>query len=56
MKRLLAALGVFAMTASAAQAETIRILMETVPDTRYIQDLLPQFTEQTGIDVEIELP
>lgn len=54
MKRLLAAFGVLALTASAAQAETIRILMETVPDTRYIQDLLPQFTEETGIDVEIE--
>lgn len=54
MKRLVAALGVLALTAGAAQAETIRILMETVPDTRYIEELLPQFTADTGIDVEIE--
>jgi len=54
MKRLLAAVGALALSASAAQAETIRILMETVPDTRYIEELLPQFTEETGIEVEIE--
>jgi ABC-type glycerol-3-phosphate transport system substrate-binding protein len=28
--------------------------METVPDTQYIQDLLPEFEAATGIDVEIE--
>ena len=47
-------IAVLALAAGAARAETIRILMEAVPDTRYIQDLLPQFEEQSGIDVEIE--
>ena len=37
-----------------SRAETIRVLMETVPDTTYIEKLLPEFTEATGIDVEIE--
>jgi len=54
MKRILIALVVLALSAGAARAETIRILMETVPDTRYIQELLPKFKEATGIDVEIE--
>jgi multiple sugar transport system substrate-binding protein len=54
MKSVLALTAALAMTATVAKAETIRILMETVPDTRYIQELLPQFSEETGIDVEIE--
>jgi multiple sugar transport system substrate-binding protein len=54
MRSVLAATAALALTVGAAEAETIRILMETVPDTRYIQDLVPQFTEATGIDVEIE--
>ena len=54
MRRILMTVAVLALAASAARAETIRILMETVPDTRYIQELLPQFEEQSGIDVEIE--
>ena len=57
MRRILTSLAVVALAASAAtaaRAETIRILMETVPDTRYIQELLPQFEEQSGIDVEVE--
>jgi ABC-type glycerol-3-phosphate transport system substrate-binding protein len=29
--------------------------MESVPDTRYIQELLPQFKAETGIDVEMEV-
>ena len=44
MRRLLLAAALSALTATAARAEgTIHILMETVPDTRYIQDLLPEF-------------
>ena len=39
---------------SITYAKTIRILMETVPDTRYLQELLPEFEKQTGIKVEIE--
>ena len=54
MRRILMTVAVLALAAGAARAETIRILMETVPDTRYIQELLPQFEEQSGIDVEIE--
>jgi ABC-type glycerol-3-phosphate transport system substrate-binding protein len=54
MRTVLAATAALALSVTVAKAETIRILMETVPDTRYIQELLPQFTEQTGIDVEIE--
>ena len=34
--------------------KTIRILMEDVPDTEYVQSLVPQFEEATGIKVEIE--
>ena len=36
-------------------AKTIRILMETVPDTRYIEELLPEFEKETGIKVETEV-
>ncbi|MGH6719257.1 MAG: ABC transporter substrate-binding protein [Alphaproteobacteria bacterium] len=54
IKRLLAATAVVAALATPAEAETIRILMETVPDTTFIQELLPEFTAATGIDVEIE--
>lgn len=54
MRRVL--LGVLALVAmmGVARAETIRILMETVPDTQQIKDLLPDFKAKTGIDVEIE--
>lgn len=41
-----------------AQAQddvTINILMETVPDTEFVQELLPQFEEATGITVNIEV-
>lgn len=34
--------------------KTIHILMEDVPDTGYVQSLIPQFEEQTGIKVEVE--
>lgn len=54
MKRILVILGVLIFSINVAKAETIRILMETVPDTRYIQDLLPEFEAQSGIKVEIE--
>lgn len=54
MKRVFLALTLIALSVASAKAETIRILMETVPDTRYIQELLPEFEKQTGIKVEIE--
>ncbi|GAG19693.1 unnamed protein product, partial [marine sediment metagenome] len=39
----------------AASAKTIHLLMEAVPDTFYIQDLLPEFEKETGIKVEFEI-
>jgi multiple sugar transport system substrate-binding protein len=55
MKKFLLAAGLsLALGTTGAQAQTIHILMETVADTRYIQDLLPEFKAATGIDVEIE--
>ena len=55
MKRLLLSAALCAMCATGAEAgSTVHILMENVPDTRYVQDLLPEFKAQTGIDVEIE--
>jgi ABC-type glycerol-3-phosphate transport system substrate-binding protein len=54
MKRLLLAAGLSLLLGAAAQAGTVHILMENVPDTRYIQDLLPEFKAKTGIDVDIE--
>jgi len=54
MKRLLLAGAILLAGMGVAKAKTIHILMETVPDTRYIQQLLPEFKKETGIDVDIE--
>ena len=54
MKKLLLAAGLMLAVSSPTRAETISILMETVPDTQFIKDLLPEFKAATGIDVEIE--
>ncbi|MGH6931544.1 MAG: ABC transporter substrate-binding protein [Dongiaceae bacterium] len=54
MKRLLLAAGLALALSATARAETINILMETVPDTQFIKDLLPEFKAESGIDVEIE--
>jgi len=54
MKRLLLAVGLMLAMTGITRAETINILMETVPDTQFIKDLLPEFKAATGIDVEIE--
>jgi multiple sugar transport system substrate-binding protein len=43
------------MGAGLAGAETINLLMEGVPDTFVIQDLLPEFERETGIHVEFEV-
>jgi multiple sugar transport system substrate-binding protein len=40
---------------SCARVERISVLMENVPDTRYIEEILPEFTEETGIEVEFEI-
>lgn len=34
---------------------TINIMMEGVPDTEFVQELLPQFEEETGMKVNIEV-
>ncbi len=44
MKKLLLGTAVW-LLAGPAQAETINILMEGVPDTRYVQELLPEFEQ-----------
>jgi multiple sugar transport system substrate-binding protein len=38
-----------------AFAETVNILMEGVPDTEYVKTLLPEFTKETGIEVNLEV-
>jgi ABC-type glycerol-3-phosphate transport system substrate-binding protein len=34
---------------------TLRMLMEDLSETKYIQDMLPDFEAQTGIKVQFEL-
>jgi ABC-type glycerol-3-phosphate transport system substrate-binding protein len=55
MKKLLMLGSAIALVAGPVHAETINILMESVPDTRFVQEVVPQFTEQTGIEVDIEV-
>ena len=43
------------LLATPLHAQTINILMESVPDTRFVQEVVPEFEQQTGIDVEIEV-
>ena len=37
------------------KAVTLNAIMENVPDTLFIQELLPDFKAKTGIDVEFEI-
>ena len=56
MKKLMLLASALALVAgSAARPQTINILMESVPDTRFVQEVVPEFTEATGIDVDIEV-
>ena len=59
MKRVIRIIGVIlivtASTFCFASAETINLLMEGVPDTFIIQDMLPEFEKETGIKVEFEV-
>ena len=41
--------------AGTASAETVNILMEGVPDTQFVKDLVPEFTKETGIEVNLEV-
>src|SRR3954454_21478964 len=54
-KKLVALTALLAWPLSAADAKTINILMEGVPDTRYVQEMLAGFAEKTGIDVQVEV-
>ncbi|MEJ2291171.1 MAG: extracellular solute-binding protein [Deinococcales bacterium] len=53
--RWLIACLVLGLSAAFAQNVTLRALMEDVPETHIIADLLPQFEQQTGIKVEFEI-
>jgi ABC-type glycerol-3-phosphate transport system substrate-binding protein len=55
LKRWLIGAAFATALSSQAHAETVNILMETVPDTEYIKTLLPEFTKATGIDVNLEV-
>ncbi|WP_027134931.1 ABC transporter substrate-binding protein [Geminicoccus roseus] len=55
MKKLLLATSMLIASSFAADAQTINILMEGVPDTNYVQQMLPEFKEKTGIDVQLEV-
>jgi multiple sugar transport system substrate-binding protein len=55
MRTLLLATAASALVAMTAEAKTLNILMESVPDTRFVQEVLPEFTAQTGIDVQLEV-
>lgn len=44
-----------AASISTASAETVTILMEAVPDTNFVKELVPEFEAETGIDVDIEV-
>jgi ABC-type glycerol-3-phosphate transport system substrate-binding protein len=53
-KLLLGSVMALSFVGSAA-AETVNILMEGVPDTEYVKALVPEFTKETGIDVNLEV-
>jgi multiple sugar transport system substrate-binding protein len=51
---LIAALACLAV-AGTATAQTINLLMEGVPDTFFVQNLLPEFEKSSGIKVQFEV-
>ncbi|MFZ5678083.1 MAG: ABC transporter substrate-binding protein [Pseudomonadota bacterium] len=55
MKKWLLAAALATGLSSPAFAETVNILMEGVPDTEYVKTLLPEFTKESGIDVNLEV-
>lgn len=44
----------FIVSTANAQGTTLHILMEDVPETQIVENLLPQFEKQTGIKVDIQ--
>lgn len=55
LKRLLLGSVMALGFAGNAAAETVNILMEGVPDTQFVKDLVPEFTKETGIEVNLEV-
>jgi multiple sugar transport system substrate-binding protein len=55
LKRLLLGSVMALGFAGTASAETVNILMEGVPDTQFVKDLVPEFTKETGIEVNLEV-
>lgn len=53
--KLLSALCFSTALGGVGHAETVSILMEGVPDTEFVQALVPEFEKETGIDVNIEV-
>ncbi len=55
MRKLFYSLCLSTLLAGTAQAETVSILMEGVPDTEYVKALVPEFEKETGITVNLEV-
>ena len=53
--KLISTLLVFSLLSFSSKAVTLNAIMENVPDTLFIQELLPDFKAKTGIDVEFEI-
>lgn len=55
MRKWIIVLAVSFLLASGLFGVTLRILMEDVPETRIIEELLPDFESKTGIKVQFEI-
>lgn len=55
MRNLLLLSTALVSLAGGARAETIDILMESVPDTRFVQEVVKEYTAKTGNEVNIEV-
>lgn len=55
LKRLLLSAAMIGSLSATVSAETVNILMEGVPDTDYVKTLVPEFTKETGIEVNLEV-
>ena len=55
LRRLLMGFTLLTGISAQAYAETVTILMESVPDTEYVKTLVPEFTKETGIEVNLEV-
>ena len=53
--KYLSALLILSSMSFSSKAVTLNAIRENVPDTLFIQELLPDFKEKTGIDVQFEI-